>query len=297
MMYKIISVQNKTKKPKHVLYQLLRDWMSLALSFLETSEQLNCRLVNFSVKEGYQQCFANAGLEEKIRMLLPDGQMIPARALWELYGLDLWEIYGVEINNYLASAEYSQVLEGHIRFLEDNPDKRRLYIYAVLPNFSVYDMHEIMNEGNHRGIHKDGKFYHKFSQAFFQNKSWKNEKPGVGSILMLKHPPKNSFSKTWPEQQAVVPKGHYIPSAGEVIRLVCLFKHYTGENLLKTVHVRTNTLVRIAPLEPVTDHPVFIGLFDAKGLRVGICHADLYLSTTGVAVARMSKSISRRIVT
>jgi len=294
-MYKIISVQNKsnvfqravshlgkslrklfakTKKstPSHEIDLGVCHVGSIIFSFLKTSEQLKRRLLCPTFDEAYRLCLKNAKGEEKIRMLLPDGQMIPARALTQLYGID--------ITGYLKSPEHIQVLEGHIRFLEDNPDKRRLYIYAVLPNFSVCEMHEIMDKGKHNSIHKDGKFYdNKFGKAWFQDKKWANEKPEVGSILMLKHPPKNSFKKTWPEQQAVVPKRHHIPSAGEVIRLVCLFKLFTGKNLLKTVYLRTNT-------EKAAGYRVYVGFFDAVGLFVYYYIVDYQYVSIGVVFSR-----------
>jgi hypothetical protein len=79
--------------------------------------------------------------------------------------------------------------------------------------------------------------------------------------LIRKTPVKNSFNKSWKKQQLLLdPQTDEVPLARQVVYTTILHFLTTGERLFEICSVRTNDV-------GLPGYPVFVGLFDANGLR------------------------------
>ncbi len=105
------------------------------------------------------------------------------------------------------------------------------------------------------------------------------DKIKLGWYLVRKDAVPNSTSRTWNEQQGLVPEGEFVPEANLAVYAAILHKLQTGERLFSRVWVRTNS---------GTAHggPGGVG-FRSDGLFVGSWDDDAY-SSIGVASARKS---------
>lgn len=121
-----------------------------------------------------------------------------------------------------------------------------------------------------------------YSQDWYNNQAFAQDKGQVSWQLVRKELIANSTSKTWPEQQALLGKEEETPKAQVMVYTIIGHFLATGERLFEKVWVSCSDL-------DSGGSRVGVGRFDAEGL--GVCHwhgghrhADL-----GVASARKSQ--------
>ena len=80
-------------------------------------------------------------------------------------------------------------------------------------------------------------------------------------IALCKEPVENSLNKTWQDQQALVVEPMVVPNAAETVWALTTYKAVRDIYLLDDLYVRTSSL-------DSDGNRVYVGNFDAKGLRV-----------------------------
>lgn len=99
-----------------------------------------------------------------------------------------------------------------------------------------------------------------YTQGWYENESFAKEKfSGTWEVDL--EPVKDSFDKTWQEQQECVIKGTGIPPAAVLAAAICEHFKETGTRAFERVHVRTSSV-------DSSGNRVVLGKFDAKGLFV-----------------------------
>lgn len=69
----------------------------------------------------------------------------------------------------------------------------------------------------------------------------KEESVSNKMYMIRKEPLKESFAKTWEEQQALVPESEYIPSLIEIAWCISIFNEVRGAKLLQKTRVRSSS--------------------------------------------------------
>ena len=106
-------------------------------------------------------------------------------------------------------------------------------------------------------------FYSALGDAWFEREQFAQIAVGVRWFLLRKEQVQNSTSKTYGEQEGLIPQGEEIPFARDVVFTTVLMFLATGERLFENVYVRCRE---------VSSHGsrVYIGLFDRGGLSFGL---------------------------
>ena len=178
-------------------------------------------------------------------------------------------------------------VEEAIKFFGVSPSKQQLAYLAEVPWTeevlrSVKDTHLLvavfqMSILDIRG-HVEGKglFY---SQDWYNKQSFAKDRGEVGWQLVRKEPVKDSTSKTWEEQQALLSKDEETPKAQVMVYSV--IGHYlaTGEKLFPSIYVRCSDL-------DSDGDRVYVGRFDSDGLRVDGYWDDCRDDDIGLSSAR-----------
>ncbi|HET9285310.1 MAG TPA: hypothetical protein VFR24_25435 [Candidatus Angelobacter sp.] len=120
-----------------------------------------------------------------------------------------------------------------------------------------------------------------YDQSWYNKESFAKDRGEVGWQLIRKTPVPNSTSKTWPEQQALLSQDEETPTARVMVYTV--IGHYlaTGERLFESIYVRCSDV-------DSDGLRVFVGNFDAGGLRVLSNWDGLRFGFLGVSSARKS---------
>jgi len=100
-----------------------------------------------------------------------------------------------------------------------------------------------------------------YGQDWYDNQKFAKKAGQVGWLLIRKDQVPNSTSKTWNEQQALLGKDEYTPTAQEMIYAMVGYFLATGERLFEHIYVRCSDLTSVGIR-------VYLGCFDASGLFV-----------------------------
>lgn len=143
-------------------------------------------------------------------------------------------------------------------------------LVAAFP-LSILDIRGIAKKQSDRTL-----FY---SQDWYDKQAFAKDKGEVGWRLVRKEPIANSTSKTWNDQQALLPKDEETPTARIVVYATIGHFLATGECLFEKIYVRC------VDLDSDGDR-VYVGGFDAKGLNVSSWNDDYRHDSIGVSAAR-----------
>ncbi|MBI5077527.1 hypothetical protein HZB94_04065 [Candidatus Falkowbacteria bacterium] len=100
-----------------------------------------------------------------------------------------------------------------------------------------------------------------YSEKWYDNESFANNRGKVGWHLVRKTPVENSTDKTWDEQQALLAKNEEMPTA--LVMVYTIISHFlaTGERLFENVYVCCSDMIS-------GGCRVCVGDFNAGGLSV-----------------------------
>lgn len=123
----------------------------------------------------------------------------------------------------------------------------------------------------------NGLFYQK-DDPWYRTEAFANKQAEVGWILLRREVVPGSTSRSWTDQQALVPEGEQVPSATELVQAVICHAVLTEERLLPSLYARTSSV-------DSGGSRVNVGRFDADGLSVGYWRGNAS-SFVGLAGAR-----------
>ena len=98
-------------------------------------------------------------------------------------------------------------------------------------------------------------------------------------LALRKEPVEDSLNKTWPDQQVLVAEPMMVPNAAEATWALTTYKAVRDIYLLDELYVRTSSL-------DSDGNRVYVGNFDADGLRVNFYWDDNRNSNLGVSASR-----------
>jgi len=136
---------------------------------------------------------------------------------------------------------------------------------------SLLEIRDLKNEYLYS---KTGGWYSNDKEKFSRD-----DKATTKWLKLRKGPVPNSTSKNWSEQQSLLSEVEYVPNAAEATWGVTSYKAVRGVYLLPNVYVRTSSLVS-------DGNRVYVGFFDAEGLRVHLHWDDYRDDFIGLASAR-----------
>lgn len=118
-------------------------------------------------------------------------------------------------------------------------------------------------------------FYSK-EDPWYSAEEFATEQADVGWMLLRREILPGSTSKTYIEQQAMLPEGEYLPSAAELLQAIVCHAVLSGERLLPDVYARTSSVDSYG-------RRVGLGYFGAGGLHVDAWrdYANSYISAVG----------------
>ena len=129
--------------------------------------------------------------------------------------------------------------------------------------------------------------FYSYDDAWYNGDKFARETDEVCWRLIRKTPVDNSTSKTWGDQQKLIPETDEIPSARQVVYMVILHFLATGERLFEKSYVRTS-------FASSRDSQVFVGSFDGGGLSFNYYSDDLRYDYLGVSSSRLLGSSDPR---
>ncbi len=145
--------------------------------------------------------------------------------------------------------------------------------YAVMPApptaMSLLDVRELQS----------GHFYSKTGGWYADQKFAREDKTSFGWLAIRKTPVPNSTSKNWKEQGKLLSALEHVPNAAEMGWFITTYFEVRGTRLFESIYVRTSSL-------DSDGIRVYVGRFDAKGLRVDAWFGDFRRSSIGVSSAR-----------
>jgi hypothetical protein len=104
-------------------------------------------------------------------------------------------------------------------------------------------------------------FYSALGDAWFEREQFAQIAVGVRWFLLRKEPVQNSTSKTYGEQEGLIPQNEEIPFARDVVFATVALFVITGERLFENVYVRCRDVSS-------GGRRVLVGDFDRGGLRI-----------------------------
>lgn len=123
-----------------------------------------------------------------------------------------------------------------------------------------------------------------YDQTWHKDELFASNKIATGRWEISTEPIKRSFSKTWNEQQELLPSGAEVPPAAVLAYAICKHFKATGERLFENVYVRCSDLDSVG-------NRVNVGDFDARGLLVSVYWDGLRFSRIGLASARKIETL------
>lgn len=108
-------------------------------------------------------------------------------------------------------------------------------------------------------------FYSALGKAWFEREQLVQIAVGVRWFLLRKEPVQNSTSKTYGEQEGLIPQGEEIPFARDIVFAIMALFLTTRERLFENVYVRCRDV-------HTDGHRVYVGYFD----RDGLCFNDVW---------------------
>lgn len=121
-----------------------------------------------------------------------------------------------------------------------------------------------------------------YDQSWYNKESFAKDRGETEWQLIRKTPVDNSTSKSWTEQQALLPKNDETPEARTLVYTTIGHFLATGERLFEKIYVRCSDVAS-------GGGRVCVGGFDATGLFVDL-HSDVYRrDALGVSSARKSE--------
>ena len=177
-----------------------------------------------------------------------------------------------EKSNIPATSEHAREIMGNNlfgieeakKFLNINPTKEQLAVLSKLPfsetTLRVYRKTHILvavfplSIIEIRGMVSKNLFLYQIG-AWYDDKTFANERGQTSWYLISKLPHKNSLSKSWIEQQKLLGKNEEVPSARVVTYATIAHYLSTKERILRNVYVRCKD-------------------FDSKGCHVSVGNCD-----------------------
>jgi hypothetical protein len=120
------------------------------------------------------------------------------------------------------------------------------------------------------------KLFYSHQDAWYNNQKFAQNAGTLGWKLVRKTPVEDSFSKNWAEQQKLLAKTEETPTAQVMVYTIIGHFLATGKRLFENVNVRTSDV------DSGGDR-VYVGNFDANGLRVGSIWVDHRHDLLGLA--------------
>jgi hypothetical protein len=175
-------------------------------------------------------------------------------------------------------------IEEAIKYFGVNPSRQQLAVLADIPfteaTLESYKKTHVLVAVFPLSINEiRGKMTSKlfYDQSWYNGQSFANDRGDVSWQLVRKMPVKDSTSKTWNEQQALLAKDDETPTAR--VMVYTIIGHYlaTGERLFERIYVRCSDLGS-------GGFRVYVGRFGSDGLDVsgnwgGNPHGDIGLSS------------------
>jgi hypothetical protein len=154
-------------------------------------------------------------------------------------------------------------------------DSRRTHVLVACTGLSLMDLRT-------KAPHA---FYYK--KAWYANQDFVRQPLSTRWRLIRNEPLRDSMSKRWSAQQALLPASEFVPSACEMALAIVLHYLATGERLLPAAYVRTCDL-------DSTGRRVGLGRFGPDGLRIRSWgeHADYYIGLASARKSSWSRSAS-----
>lgn len=181
-------------------------------------------------------------------------------------------------------------VEEAIKYFEVNPSRQQLAALSEVP-FTESTLEECKNTHVLVAVFPmsildirgkvERKLFHGHADAWYNKQAFAKDRGEVGWHLVRKTSVKNSTSKTWDEQQALLGKNDETPNARVMVYTIIGYFLLTGERLFESIYVRCSDVDSFGAR-------VCVGSFDSYGLDVRSYWGGYRRSPVGVSSARKS---------